>query len=45
MPPLSCGWAAARCEVTVFEDAGHWPQGDVPEQILARWRSFVSPAR
>lgn len=43
--PLSCGWVAERCEVTVFEEAGHWPQWDVPEQVLARWRAFVSSPR
>jgi len=43
--PLSCGWVAARCETTVFEEAGHWPQWDVPELILERWRTFQSAHR
>jgi len=40
--PLSCGWVDARCETTVFEDAAHWGQWDVPEAVVARWREFLA---
>ncbi len=38
---LSCGWVAARCEVVVEPDAGHWPHWDVPDRVIAAWRGFV----
>lgn len=30
-----------KCRAHVFADAGHWPQWDAPDGVVAQWRAFV----
>jgi len=42
MAEPSCDYVTAdRCEVEIFEDAGHFLQWEDPEGFAARWRTFV----